>query len=166
MTRILGIDTSLHSTGYAVIESAGGRMMALASGAISSPTRATHSAILHNLHSAIDELIGRTAPDEAAIEGIFFAKNVKTSVALGEARGAVLIACAQRHLPVYEYPPRKVKQAVVGNGAAEKFQVRKMVTAMLGLTDDPQEDAGDAMAIAICHLHQRSAYAVLQPKAI
>lgn len=163
MTRILGIDTSLRSTGYAVVESAGGRLRTVASGAIRSPARAAHSTTLLNLQRHLDDLIRNSAPDEAAIEGVFFCKNVKTAVTLGEARGAVLTACAARNLPVYEYPSRKVKQAVVGNGAAEKHQVRKMVMAILGLASEPQEDAGDAMAIAICHHHRRSACEILKP---
>lgn len=163
MTRILGIDTSLRSTGYAVVESGGGRLRAVASGAIRSPARASHSTILLNLQRKIAELISSSAPDEAAIEGVFFCKNVKTAVTLGEARGAVLTACAASDLAVYEYPSRKVKQAVVGNGAAEKHQVRMMVMAILGLSSEPQEDAGDAMAIAICHHHRRSAYEILKP---
>ena len=163
VTRILGIDISLRSTGYAVIEHGGGRMRALASGAIRSAASASHSTILLNLQRKIADLIGSSAPDEAAIEGIFFCKNVKTAVTLGEARGAVLTACAATELPVYEYLPRKVKQAVTGNGAAEKHQVRMMVMSLLGLDAEPQEDAGDAMAIAICHHHRRSAYEILKP---
>lgn len=112
------------------------------------------------------EVIDRTRPDAAAIEGVFFCKNIKTVLMLGEARGVVIAACAVRGIPVYEYAPRRVKQAVVGIGSAEKAQVAKMVMTLLALREEPQEDAADALAVAICHLHNRSGCAELMPEAI
>lgn len=164
--RVLGIDTSLRSTGTAVVEAHGSRLAAVEYGRIHNPANLRLSACLGRIDVAIRELIARTKPDAAAIEDIFFAKNVRTSMILGEARGVVIAACAGAGVPVYEYAPRRVKQAVAGNGAADKSQVRKMVIAVLGLTDEPQEDAGDALAIAICHLHNRTSYAALAPEEI
>ena len=112
------------------------------------------------------EVIDRTRPEAAAIEGIFFCKNIKTVMMLGEARGVVIAACAVKGVPVYEYAPRRVKQAVVGFGGAEKGQVARMVMSLLALREEPQEDAADALALAICHLHNRTGCAALMPKPI
>jgi len=99
-----------------------------------------------------------------AIEGVFFCKNPKTAVILGEARGAVIAACTIAGLPMHEYAPRRVKQAVVGFGAAGKDQVRNMVARILNVPDDIPEDASDALAIAICHQHCKTGVAELMPK--
>ena len=164
--RVLGVDTALRSTGIGVVELDGGKLRAVELGTVRNPARWLLSQCLAGLHRGITEAIDRTRPDAAAIEGVFFAKNVRTSVILGEARGAVIAACATAGVAVYEYPPRRVKQAVVGFGGAEKEQVRRMVMSLLGLVETPQEDAGDALAIAICHLHCRTQYAELAPKEI
>ena len=125
-----------------------------------------HSACLAEIHRQVDALITEFEPDEAAIEGAFFAKNAKTAMILGQARGAVLSCCSLRSLPVFEYSPRSVKQAVVGVGQARKEQVAKMVVRLLGLAEQPQEDAADALAIAITHAHQRGVPQALRSKAI
>lgn len=164
--RVLGIDTSLRSTGVGVVESLAGRTLALEYGRIHNPDRAALSECLLRIDGGIREIISRTKPDLAAIEDIFFAKNARTAMVLGEARGVVIAACATSGLPVYEYSPRRVKQSVTGSGAAEKQQVRRMVMVMLGLDKDPQEDAGDALAIALCHLNSRSPAPELQPQPI
>ena len=164
--RVLGIDTALRSSGVAVVESSGGRLSAVEYGRIANPARRPLSECLLTLHRDVGALIERTKPEAAAIEGVFFCKNVRTSVTLGEARGAVITACRAMEVPVFEYPPRRVKQAIVGFGAAEKDQVRKMVMSLLGLTEPPQEDAADALALAVCHLHSRSRYAELAPEEI
>jgi crossover junction endodeoxyribonuclease RuvC len=164
--RILGIDTSLRSTGVGVVAAAGSRMSAVEYGAIRIPARAPLSECLKRLNRGIVEIIERTRPEAVAIEGVFFSKNANTAVILGEARGVVIAACAFQGLPIYEYAPRRVKQAVVGFGAAEKEQVRKMVMSLLGLKEDPQEDAGDALALAICHIHSRTGIAALMPEPI
>ena len=164
--RVLGIDTSLRSTGYAVIEARGSRLTMVEQGCLRMPDRLSVAECLVKLQAAMAEILGRTLPTEVAIEGIFFCKNVKTAVILGETRGAVIAACASRGLAIYEHAPRRVKQAVVGSGSADKSQVRKMVMSILGLREEPQEDAGDALAIAICHVHSRTAYAALAPKAM
>ena len=118
------------------------------------------------LHEGVAQLIAEVQPEAVAIEAAFYAKNAKTSALLGEARGAAISACAVREIPVYEYEPRRVKKAVVGNGAADKYQVRKMVMTLLNIDEEPQEDIGDAFALAICHLHNRSGHAELMPKPI
>lgn len=164
--RILGIDTSLRSTGVGVVDAVGSRQSAVEYGAIRIPAAVSLSECLKRLHHGIVDIIDRTRPEAAAIEGIFFCKNANTAVVLGEARGVVIAACAEKGLPVYEYAPRRVKQAIVGNGAAEKMQVRKMVMALLALKEEPQEDAGDALALALCHLHGRTGVAALMAKPI
>ncbi len=96
-------------------------------------------------------------PDEVVVEGTFFSKNANTAMILGEARGVVIAECASRDIPVYEYSPRKVKLAVVGTGTASKQQVAHMIQRMMGLIEVPQNDAADALAIAMCHLHNSNA---------
>lgn len=164
--RILGVDTSLRSSGVAVIEVSGQRMHALAYGRIYNKAVLSHSGCLAEIHRQIDALITEFSPDEAAIEEAFFAKNAKTAMILGQARGAVLAACALRNLPVYGYSPRSIKQATVGAGAASKEQVGKMVMHLLGLAEQPQEDAADALAAAICHVHQRGLPEALRLKPV
>ncbi|MGE4489268.1 MAG: crossover junction endodeoxyribonuclease RuvC [Kiritimatiellales bacterium] len=164
--RILGIDTSLRSSGVAVIELCGQQARALVYGRIHNKPSLSHSRCLAAIHQEIDKLITEFEPDEAAIEGAFFAKNAKTAMILGQARGAVLAACALRTLPVYEYSPRSIKQAVTGVGAARKEQVGKMVTRLLGLSEEPQEDAADALAAALCHAHQRRIPEALRSKPV
>jgi crossover junction endodeoxyribonuclease RuvC len=164
--RILGVDTSLRSSGVAVIEVSGQKMQALAYGRIHNKATLSHSGCLAAIHKEIDKLIAEFNPDDVAIEGAFFAKNAKTAMILGQARGVVLAACSLRNLPVYEYSPRSIKQAVVGVGAASKEQVAKMVVRLLGLSELPQEDAADALAAAICHTHQRGLPEALRSKPV
>jgi crossover junction endodeoxyribonuclease RuvC len=159
--RVLGIDTALRRTGYGVVEFNSGRPRAIEYGAIASPASAPTTACLKLLGKSVSDLLARAKPDAVAIEGVFFSRNVRTTLALGEARGVVIYTCAMAGVPVCEYPPRRVKQAVVGFGGAEKQQVARMVASMLGLPRPPQTDAADALAIAICHLHNRSQHAML-----
>ncbi len=160
----MGVDTSLRSSGVAVIEVSGQQMRALAFGRIHNKPAMPHSACLAEIYQQVDSLITEFGPDEAVIEGAFFAKNAKTAMVLGQARGTVLVACALRTLPVYEYSPRSIKQAVVGVGTARKEQVARMVARLLGLKEPPQEDAADALAAAICHAHQRNMPQALRSK--
>jgi crossover junction endodeoxyribonuclease RuvC len=164
--RVLGVDTSLRSTGVGVVEARGSRYTAIEYGTIPFPDRLPHSACLAGLYDGISALLRRTSAQAASIEGVFFSRNLKTTVILGETRGAVIAACAGAGIPVYEYPPRSVKQAVVGFGGAEKAQVRRMLMAQLGLTEEPQEDAGDALALAICHLQRSRGHQALAEKPI
>lgn len=164
--RVLGIDTSLRSTGLGVVEARGSFFTVVEQGRVHNPDALPLSECLRRLDVAVRETAARTRPDVAAIEDIFFAKNARTAMILGEARGVVIAACAGSGLPVFEYPPRRVKQAVSGSGAADKSQVRRMVMTILKLAEEPQEDAGDALAIAICHLHTRTPVAAMAPKPI
>jgi crossover junction endodeoxyribonuclease RuvC len=125
---------------------------------IRAPASWPRSRCLTQLHDRLLELITAEQPSYVAIEGIFFCKNVKTAIILGEARGVVIATCAGMGLPVVEYAPRKVKQGVVGRGGADKHQVATMIKTLLGLPDVPQHDAADALAIAYCHAsHLRNA---------
>lgn len=149
--RILGVDTSLRSTGVGILLSDGIRHRVSSYGTIAAPKSWPLSRCLANLHTRVRELIDTEKPDQVAIEGIFFCKNVKTAVILGEARGVVIATCAAAGLDVIEYAPRRVKQCIVGRGAADKSQVAFMVKNLLGLDTVPQNDAADALAIAYCH---------------
>jgi crossover junction endodeoxyribonuclease RuvC len=151
--RILGVDTSLRSTGVGVLDVAGSRMRAVTWGLIRNPPSRPHTACLAHLFEQIQQLIRKEQPVVAAIEGIFFSKNARTAMILGQARGVVLAACALEKIPVYEYSPRSVKMAVVGHGNAHKDQVGNMIQRLLAMKEPPEEDAADALALAICHSH-------------
>lgn len=164
--RILGIDTSLRSTGVGIIEVHGSDMHAVAYGRIVNKPKVPHSLCLENIFNSITDLIEKHQPDYCGIEGIFFSKNPRTAIILGQARGAAITACAKKGLSISEHAPRRVKQAVVGVGAAQKDQVAKMVMRLLNIQEQPQEDAADALAIAICHYHQLSLPEELRAKTI
>jgi crossover junction endodeoxyribonuclease RuvC len=164
--RILGIDTSLRSTGVGIVEVHGSKLRAVAYGRIRNKPKEPHSLCLKNIFDSISELIDAHRPDCAAIEGAFFAKNAKTAMVLGQARGAAIAACAKKGLEITEHSPRKVKQSIVGSGAAQKDQVAKMVMRLLNLDEQPQEDAADALALAICHNHQLALPEELRAKTI
>ena len=164
--RVLGIDTSLRSSGVGVVDAVGSKLAAVDVGVIRVPASAAHSRCLTMLESGLSELIAKTSPDAVAIEGAFYCKNVRTAMTLGEARGVAIATCSRHGLSVFEYAPRRVKQAVAGYGNASKEQLRQMVMRLLNLVDEPQEDAGDALAIAICHLNSRSGHEALAPKAL
>lgn len=160
--RVLGIDTSLRSTGYGVVESVGSQFRSIAFGIIRNAPKQPLSECLAKLHVEISLIIQTSKPEVVSIEGVFFCKNARTALILGQARGAVIAACATARLPVFEHEPRKVKQAVVGYGAADKTQVARMVMRLLNLPEVPeQEDATDALAIALCHLQSRTGYSAL-----
>jgi len=153
---ILGIDTSLRSSGYGVLVTEGSRMRSLEAGRIRNAPKLPLSECLRTIHARVAELIAQYAPDVVAIESVIYGKNAGTMLVLGEARGAVITAAADAGLPIYEYEPRRVKMAVCGNGLAEKEQVQRMVKTLLGLQELPQNDAADALAIAITHAHSNS----------
>ena len=154
--RVLGIDASLRSTGVGVLDAHGSRLTPVFYGTIKNPAGRPLSACLVHLQDEIDRLIREHAPQTVAIEGVFYAKNVKTMLILSHARGALIAQCARFGLPVYEYEPRRVKMAVAGFGGAQKEQVQKMVKTLLGLREEPQNDAADALALAITHIHNRT----------
>ena len=153
--RVLGIDCGGEYTGYGVVEMhSGGRLVCLACGAIKLSPREALARRLSRIYDELGVLIAAHQPDEVAIEGIFYALNVKSALRLGQVRGVAMLAAASAGLEVAEYSPLTIKSAVVGYGRAEKQQVQHMVTRLLGLAEPPEPmDASDALAIAICHLH-------------
>jgi len=160
---ILGIDTSLRSTGYGVLNVQGSRLSMVDCGNIRNVPKLPLTACLRAIHAKVSELIAAHAPDVMAIESVIYGKNAGTMLVLGEARGAVLTAAADADLPVYEYEPRRMKKAVCGNGLAEKEQIQRMVKTLLALPELPQNDAADALGLAICHAHSHSLIAADKP---
>lgn len=154
MTILLGIDPGSRHTGYGVIEQVGNRSRALAFGTIST-SGAEMAPRLGTIFAGLCEVMNAHGPEEVSIEKVFMARNPDSALKLGQARGAALTAVVQSGVPVFEYSARQVKQAVVGRGGAEKVQVAEMVKHLLGLEKRPQEDAADALAIALCHAHTR-----------
>ena len=150
--RILALDPSLRGTGFAILETAGPKVRALAYGTIKNRADLLPSGCLVAIHERISDLIREHTPECAAVEAVIFVQSYRTAITLGAARGAALLAAAGRGLPIYEYAPRRVKQSVVGQGGAQKGQVAFMVRALLGLTETPDADAADALAIGLTHL--------------
>lgn len=149
--RILAVDPSLRSTGYAVLEKVNGKARALEYGAVKNTAALLPSGCLVAIRRRVQELIAEHAPVCAVFEGVIFVQSHRTAITMGAARGAALVAAAERDLPIYEYAPRRVKQSVVGRGAAQKEQVAFMVRVLLGLKETPQADAADALAIGLTH---------------
>jgi len=148
--RILGIDPGSNATGYGVVSIEGGALRRLGGGTIR--TRGdTLAERLGHLQRELERAIGALAPEFAALESVFSAKNARSALVLGHARGVALAACALAGLPTGEYTPSQVKVAVTGYGRAEKIQVMRMVQRLLGLVAPPPSDEADALAIAVCH---------------
>jgi len=150
--RILGVDPGSRITGFGIIESQGGRLSHVAHGCIKAGNGELPDK-LYQLFSGISGVITEHKPDEIAVEDVFMAKNAASALKLGQARGALIAACAHAGLPLQSYSPTATKQAVVGFGRAEKGQMQHMVKLVLGLHDGIQEDAADALGVAICHAH-------------
>lgn len=155
MTLVLGIDPGTAITGYGLVRALpGGRLEAVAYGIIETPSDLTAHRRLSLLYHRLAELLLLHRPDSCAVEKLFFQRNISTAVTVGQARGVVLLAIAEAGLEVGEYTPNEVKQAVVGYGSAAKRQVQDMVRVLLNLPEIPRpDDAADALAVAICHLH-------------
>lgn len=150
--RILGVDPGTLRTGFGVIDLDRGNYSAVDYGCISSSTKSSLPSRFKKIYIQLTQIIEKIQPDCFAIESLFYCKNPNTAFKLGEARGVAILAAAQNDLEIFEYEPRRIKQAVVGFGAAHKIQVRKMVTAILKLNDiEGPEDVTDALAVAICH---------------
>ena len=160
---VLGIDTSLRSTGFGVLEAQGSRLKMVTCGNIRNAPRLPLTDCLRAIHAKVAELIAEHHPDVMAIESVIYGKNAGTMLVLGEARGAVLTAAADAGLAVYEYEPRRMKKAICGNGLAEKEQIQRMVKTLLGLAELPQNDAADALGLAICHVHSHSVLSQEKP---
>lgn len=156
LVRILAIDPGSRITGFGVIDVLGDQISYVDSGCIRLPDEVL-AIRLKRIHQGVTELLERYQPNEFAIEEVFLAKNANSALKLGQARGAAIVAASLKDLHVHEYAARRVKQSVVGNGNAEKSQVQKMVQFLLTLPSAPQADAADALAIALCHAHTRTA---------
>lgn len=152
--RIFGIDPGSDRTGYGCIDADGSRYRVVLSGAIDTRARGTFPDKLLDIHRGLTTLLARARPDCVAIESLFHARNVRSALKLGHARGVAVLAAIEAGLPLVEYAPAEIKRAVVGYGRAEKQQVQAMVKLLLGLDALPApHDAADALAVAICHLH-------------
>jgi len=152
---VLGIDPGTATTGYGLVRQAeDGSLEAVDYGAILTPAEMPMPDRLASLYEQLQAIILLHRPDSSAVEKLFFQKNVKTALSVGQGRGVVLLALAQAHLPVGEYTPNEIKQAVTGYGSAGKQQMQEMVRLLLRLEHQPKpDDAADALAVAICHLH-------------
>jgi crossover junction endodeoxyribonuclease RuvC len=149
---VLGIDPGVANTGYGVVASHQGRLVALDGGVIATPPGQDAAERLAAIHTAVARLIDDYRPDALAVEDLYFGANARSAFAVGQARGVVLLAAGQRRVLTASYTPQQVKAAVCGSGKAEKDQVQRMVQALLSLTDIPKPDhAADALAVAICH---------------
>lgn len=164
--RILGIDPSLRSTGFGLIEAAGNQCVAICHGQIKNPAKVLPSTCLVKIGDAVTRLIDQHHPDAVVVEGLVYVQNTRIAFTLGQVRGVIIAAAAKNNIPVYEYAPRKAKQAVTGLGGAGKQQVAHMVKAILGLPALPEEDAGDALALAICHAQSIRGIQINPPKPI
>jgi crossover junction endodeoxyribonuclease RuvC len=151
---VLGIDPGTASTGYGVVRGVGSRLRAVDEGMIQTRPGIPLERRLADIHQRIGELLDEHRPEALAIEELYFGANVRTAFAVGQARGVILLAAAQRGVPTRSYTPQQVKGAVCANGRADKQQVARMVTRLLGLAAAPTPDhVTDALAVAVCHLN-------------
>ena len=163
---ILGVDPSLRGTGYGVIRFEKNSPIALAQGTIACPKDWERSRCLAKIFQTLRDVLREHQPDVCVVEGIFFAQNLKTAIIMGEARGAALAAVAENGVEIFEIATRKVKQAIVGYGAAQKIAVAKMVQRMLNLAELPAPDAADALALALAHAQAQSWFSLSASKKI
>jgi len=163
---ILGIDPSLRGTGYGVLQLERDQARVLAQGTIRAPAGWERSRCLVQITHALRDIIRRLRPAVCVVEGLFYAQNIQTALIMGEARGASLVAAAEAGLEIYELAPRKVKQAIVGYGAAQKLAVAKMVQRRLALAEAPSPDAADALALALAYAQESGRFSLAPPKKI
>jgi crossover junction endodeoxyribonuclease RuvC len=157
--RILGLDPGSRRTGFGVIECRGGELLAVAHGCLN-VAAAAPTARLRLIFEGLRALLSEHCPAEVAVERVFVSRNIDSALKLGQARGAALCAIPAE-VPVFEYAPRAIKLAVVGSGSAEKFQVAQMIRTLLSLGERPSADAADALAVAVCHAHQRRLHTLI-----
>ena len=157
MTLALGIDPGTATTGYGLVRlEPDGELAAVKYGVILTPKESTPAARLEMLYDQLNGLLKKNHPDTAAVEKLFFSRNLSTAIAVGQARGLAILALQQAGIEVFEYTPNEVKQAVAGYGSADKRQVQEMVRTLLVLDSIPKpDDAADALAIAITHLNTK-----------
>lgn len=163
---ILGVDPSLRGTGFGVIRLARPISTTLAHGTICVPPAWEHSRCLVKIHQTLRDVIAAHQPTLCVVEGLFHARNLKTALVMGQARGAALVAAAEAGLEIVEIAPRKMKQAIVGYGAAQKSAVASMVQRMLNLAETPEPDAADALALALAFAQGTNRYSLAQPKRV
>jgi crossover junction endodeoxyribonuclease RuvC len=168
MIVVMGIDPGVANTGFGVVRVAGGQMSALDGGVIEVLPGEPIESRLAKIHEGLAELMTWHEPAALALEDVYFGKNVRSAIGVGQARGVALLTAAQRGIPCFDYTPQAVKMAVCGSGAAAKRQVQRMVGTLLGLPKPPESDhAADALAVAICHAgHARTAQAVSEATAV
>jgi crossover junction endodeoxyribonuclease RuvC len=161
---VLGIDPGTATTGYGLVRQAdGGSLTAVEFGVLLTPAEMPMPYRLASLYEQLQAIILLHRPDSSAVEKLFFQKNVKTALSVGQGRGVVLLALAQAQLPIGEYTPNEIKQAVTGYGGADKQQMQEMVKLLLGLEKRPNpDDAADALAVAICHLHSSHYQSIIE----
>jgi crossover junction endodeoxyribonuclease RuvC len=153
--RVLGVDPGSHRTGWGVVVSEGSRLVHVASGAIE-VNGGTLPQRLRGIGDGLDRVIGEHAPEAVSVESVFHARNAKSALMLGHARGVVLLCAARCELPVFEYTAGQIKQATTGRGRADKQQVQSMVQITLGYRQEMSLDTSDALAAAICHAHMET----------
>ncbi len=161
---VLGIDPGTATTGYGLVrEHQDGSLAAVAFGVIRTAAKTAMPERLAQLHLELSRILDEHRPRSAAVEQLFFQRNVKTAISVAQGRGVAILALAQHGLEVGEYTPNEVKQAIAGYGGADKAQVQNMVRALLGLEAIPRpDDAADALAVAICHIHSLKTQALYQ----
>lgn len=164
MTRVLGIDPGLASLGWGVVEVDGTKYRHIAHGVIKTTPRESPGERLMKLHHDISSIIRKYGPEQSGVENLYFARNATSAIPVAQARGVVLLALTECGVTIGEYPPQAIKQAIVGRGRAEKYQVQELVRMLLGLESVPKPDhASDALAAAICHIaHTGGAFHVSQ----
>lgn len=161
MYKILGVDPGSACTGFGVVSGHGDNLRYVTSGAITLPKRLTRYEKLRSIFLRMQEVIEEQSPTHFAIEDVFYSKNARSSLILGEARGAAILAASLAELPVFEYTAREVKQSVTGHGGADKSQVNYMLGKILQLNEPPaNEDESDALAVAVCHAFKNREWSV------
>ena len=159
---VLGIDPGTANTGYGVVASQSARLVALDGGVVETAASADPGTRLAAIHTRVADLIATYSPEAVAIEDLYFGANVRSALAVGQARGVTVLAAGQAGIPCWSYTPQQVKAAVCGTGRAEKGQVQRMVQALLGLDELPRPDhAADALAVAICHANRAGMHRAL-----
>ena len=159
---ILGIDPGSRKTGYGIISKQGNRLIHIDNGAIFTQSAKDFPQRLEIIFTGLSAIIAQYQPEVVAVEDVFLAKNAQSALKLGQARGAAIVAAVNVGLSIYEYTAMQVKQAVVGTGRADKTQVQQMIKALLNLPEIAQEDASDALAVAVCHAHSAGINALLK----
>ncbi len=161
--RVLGVDPGTAITGYAIVAEEGGELRPVVISVINTPAKTPLPSRLQTIYRELQQVIDTFKPEAAAVEQLFFSRNERTAMSVGQARGVVLLALANAALPIAEYTPMQIKQAITGYGGADKHQIQEMVRMLLNLPKAPQpDDAADAAAVAICYLHRLKLDALLK----